>query len=210
MHLTARNVLISAFALALAAVGSTEAVTNSLDSGIAAPVAAQRRASQQQTAKIITVMDLQPGMTLADVGAGRGEWAVALAQHVGPTGQVYATDIDSDRLDDMRRRIDRADVANVTPTLGTPTETGLPDDCCDAILIRAAYHEFTDPEPMLASLLRALRPGGTLAVIDFPGNGSHEIESARVVEEFTAAGFDLLRNVDDWDVRDQYCLLFTR
>jgi len=163
MHLTARIAVIGAFAFALAIGGAAVAVTEGFAADAQPSRDSQRRANREQTAKIIAVMDLQPGMIVADVGAGNGAWSVALAQHVGESGHVYATDIDQDRLDDMRRRIDRDDVGNVTPTLGTSTEPGLPDECCDAILIRAAYHEFTDPEPMLAGLLRALRPGGTLS-----------------------------------------------
>jgi ubiquinone/menaquinone biosynthesis C-methylase UbiE len=100
-------------------------------------------------------------------------------------------------------------VTNVTPVLGGVTDTGLPDDCCDAILLRIVYHEMREPDRMLASLGRALRPGGTVAVIENPGGGDHDIGAERVIAEFAAAGFELRRQVDEWSVERQDCLLFT-
>ena len=149
-------------------------------------------------------------MVVADVGAGRGEWAVVFAEHMGPTGHVFATEIDPDRVEDIRRHAESIGVDNVTPTLGTATKTGLPDACCDAMVLRLVYHEFTDPEPMLAGMLRALKPGGTVAVIEHPGDNPHEIDPEQVLEEFSVAGFRFVKRVADWDVSDQYCLLFSR
>jgi len=169
-----------------------------------------RRSAVEQSPRVVSALALRPGMVAADVGAGRGEWAVTLAERLGPTTRVFATEIDASLLADTRRLMAGVGVANVTPVLGGPTDTGLPDDCCDAILLRLVYHEMREPVSMLASLRRALRSEGTIAVIENPGNGGHDIEADRVIAEFTAAGFKLRRRVEEWDVERQYCLLFTR
>lgn len=171
---------------------------------------AWRRYALEQSGQIIAALELSPTSVVADVGAGRGEWAVTLAERLGPEAHVFATEIDPGLLDDTRQLMAGVGVRNVTPVLGGSAHTGLPDECCDAILLRLVYHEMREPESMLAGLLRALRPGGTIAVIENPGDGEHGTDPDRIVADFTAAGFDVLRRVEGWSVDRQYCLLFTR
>ena len=121
------------------------------------------------------VLTLGPGMSVADVGAGRGELTVALAAEVGPSGQVFSTDIDPSALEQIRARVGAAALRNVTVVQAHASDTGLPVSCCDAVVLRRVYHHLSDPAATNADLLRALRPGGVLAVIDFrprsPGCG---------------------------------------
>lgn len=179
------------------------------------------RASAAEADRIAEVLGLRPGMRVADVGAGDGEWTVELARRVGSGGRVYATEVDEDDLEDIRERVGA--FANVTTILGDQEDTGLPEGCCDAILLRLVYHHFTDPPPMRRSLRRALRPGGRIAVIDLapqpgwrelpgvPDRGGHGILADDVVAEMTADGFEMVARYDDWPGdEDHYCVVFRR
>lgn len=163
------------------------------------------------------VLALEPGDVVADVGAGKGELTLALAGEVGSGGRVFSTEIDPKRLQRLRE-LAGGKHGNVTVVEGQSRETGLPQDCCDAIVLRRVYHHLTDPSSINASLLRSLRPGGVLAVIDFPPpffwtRGSLGVPAKAVIAEVTASGFELVRVIDDWPGRGplgSYCLVFRR
>jgi ubiquinone/menaquinone biosynthesis C-methylase UbiE len=149
---------------------------------------------------------LNAGTVIADVGAGRGQLTRALAELVGPGGHVFATEIDDDRRTALRTMIDEAGLGNVTVVAAQAGASGLPDGCCDAIVLRRVYHHLTDPAAVTASLWRALRPGGRLVVIDFPpppfvGRGSFGVPGQIVVDEVAANGFDRLQLHQDWPGR---------
>jgi SAM-dependent methyltransferase len=94
----------------------------------------------------------------------------------------------------------------------------LPPACCDAIVLRRVYHHLTDPASVNADLLRALRPGGVLVVIDFPppffwGRGSLGVPTKAVVAEVAGSGFEMIRVIDDWPGRgplQSYCAVFRK
>ena len=156
-------------------------------------------------ARLVTALKLHAGQTVADIGAGRGQLTVALAREVGPSGHVYATELDEDRLRDIRQATESAGLKNVSAIEAHATRTNLPERCCDALVLRRVYHHFSDPHLMNASLRRSLKPGGLLAVIDFdpdsaesldPGNrdtgDQHGVTSATVVRELSQAGFEVV------------------
>lgn len=173
--------------------------------------------------RLAEVLALQPGMTVADVGAGDGEWTVGLAEAVGPSGRVWATEVKDDELAAIRRRVDDAGLGNVEVVRGDQRRTGLPAGCCDAILLRMVYHHFEDPAAMRADLARALRPGGRLVVIDIvpqtgwrrlegvPDRGGHGIPPERLVEEMAGHGFEPVARLDGWnDDAERFCVVFVR
>jgi ubiquinone/menaquinone biosynthesis C-methylase UbiE len=161
---------------------------------------------------------LEAGKVVADVGAGKGELTVALAREVRSNGRVFSTEIDATRLKQLREFIAEFRLDNVTVVEAHSHETGLPPNCCDAIVLRRVYHHLSDPASINASLLRALRPGGVLAVIDFPppffwGRGSLGVPAKAVVSEVAGSGFEPLRLIDDWPGRGplgSYCALFRK
>src|SRR5262245_21687109 len=89
--------------------------------------------------RIFAVLAVKPGSSVADVGAGDGEWSEKLARKVGESGRIYATEVDSSELDKVRKRVQDAGIQNVTTILGIQEDTGLPEACCDAILVRMVY-----------------------------------------------------------------------
>ena len=176
-------------------------------------------ASGPEMPRLKEALALRAGMVVADVGAGKGQLTMALAAAVGSAGHVYSSEIDASRLRALREKIAEAGLANVTLVQAKSSDSGLPAGCCDAIVLRRVYHHVTEPAATNASLLRALRPGGLLAVIDIPppfsflGRGSLGIAPQIVIDEVTASGFELLQLRTDWPGRGplgSYCALFRK
>src|SRR5215831_17139162 len=86
------------------------------------------------------VLNLRSGMSVADVGAGGGDLTLALAAEVGPAGRVFSSDIEPSALEQIRRRVDAAGLRNVRLIEAGAQTTGLPANCCDAIVLRRVYH----------------------------------------------------------------------
>ena len=137
---------------------------------------------------------------------------------------MSATEIDDARLADIRQAITAARLSNVTVLEGAVSRTNLPDACCEALFHRAVCHHLTDPAAINADSFRALRPGGRLLIIDFePGgilnwigrpetaarHGGHGTSKETVMQEVTAAGFQVMRGPEPWRGRT-YAVLFRR
>jgi ubiquinone/menaquinone biosynthesis C-methylase UbiE len=164
-------------------------------------------------------------MTVADVGAGFGAWTMAFAKALGPSGRVYATEVGAAQLAAIRASA--VDLSNVTIIEGAERSTNLPEACCDGILIRDVYHHLTQPADIVGSLAAALKPGGRLAVIDFPpvpgspvsagvpaNRGGHGVPLDVVMEEVTRAGFVSVNVTRDWSLGsgpgDLFLLVFEK
>ncbi len=122
------------------------------------------RQFRSEAALLTRTLDLAPGMVVADVGAGDGKMAAAMASKVGSRGRVYATEIDPKQIEKIRRTVERSQLQNVTVLPAGVDSTGLPENCCDAIFLRSVYHHLTRPDDYDKSLWQALRPGGRLLV----------------------------------------------
>ena len=96
--------------------------------------------------RLAALLQIEPGMTVAEIGAGAGRATVFMANQVGSRGKIFSTEIDEGRLADIRERAAEAGVLNVTALLGAARETNLPADCCDAIFLVKVYHHFMDVE----------------------------------------------------------------
>ena len=179
---------------------------------------------QQEADRLWEVLGLKPGSRIGDIGAGNGDLTALLARRAGPGGRVLAAEIDAGRLRKLQRRKEKCGWDNVDVLPARPDDCGLPSNACDAVFMRGVYHHLTDPEAMDASLRRALRPGGTLAVIDFaprkllapwtpkgiPSNrGGHGIRHPLVTQELERAGFEAVRTVENWP-GGRYCVLLQK
>lgn len=175
-------------------------------------------ASGPEMPRLKEALALHAGMVVADVGAGKGQLTRALAGTVGPGGHVFSTEIDPDRLQALRAMRADVNLGSVTIVEAKERDSGLPAGCCEAIVLRRVYHHLTDPAAINASLLRALRPSGLLAVIDMPppffiGRGGLGVPAQSVVDEVTASGFEMLQLYSDWPGRGplaSYCALFRK
>jgi ubiquinone/menaquinone biosynthesis C-methylase UbiE len=117
--------------------------------------------------QIVAGLDLQPGQSVADVGAGTGLFEPLLAARVGSTGRVYAIDIVPRFVEHIEARAAERGLTQVEALLGEEASIHLPAASVDVVLICDAYHHFEDHASMLESIHTALRPGGKLVVVDF-------------------------------------------
>ena len=166
--------------------------------------AADQNASDSD--RIIKALDLRAGSIVAEIGAGDGELTVSIARIVGEAGRVFSNELNDGKVQALRLKAQNSGLTNVTVVAGRVTETSLPDQCCDGIFMRDVYHHFSDPAAMNASIMRALRPGGRLVILEFgppPGaehseaahrgdDGHHGITPATLERELEAARFEIL------------------
>lgn len=125
------------------------------------------REEEEQPTKLLQALDLKPGLVVADIGAGSGYHTFRIADRVGPTGKVYAVDIQQEMLDLMRRRAKARGVVNVELIKGTETDPKLPENAIDLILMVDVYHEFSHPFEMVEAMTKALKPGGRMVFVEF-------------------------------------------
>jgi ubiquinone/menaquinone biosynthesis C-methylase UbiE len=139
---------------------------------------------------------------VADVGAGVGYTSVKIARRVGPTGKVYATDIQPQMIRMLKANIRTMKMEKViTPVQCTATETGLPDSAIDLVIMVDVYHECSEPVKTLEGIKKALKPGGRLVLIEFraedpdvPIRPEHKMTLAQARKEVEAGGFKFLKN----------------
>ena len=169
-------------------------------------------------ADIVAAAHVQPGSIVADVGAGTGLFVPMLSRAVGPRGQVIAVDIVPDFLEHIEERAAAAGLENVGTVLCTERSIELPRESVDLAFLCDVYHHFEYPSDTLASIHRALQPGGTLIVIEFErieGESSdwilEHVRAGREVfaAEILAAGFELFEEVD-LGMDDTYFLRFRK
>jgi len=171
-----------------------------------------------QRNQIVASVGLKPGMKIADIGAGTGLFTLPFANAVGTDGKVYAVEIAKNFLRHIRARAQKADAANVETVLCTDRSVELPESSIDLAFICDVYHHFEYPQASLASLHKALKPGGEIILIDFkriPGESSdfvmgHVRAGQEVFEsEVTSAGFEKVGEVKDV-LKENYFVRFRR
>jgi ubiquinone/menaquinone biosynthesis C-methylase UbiE len=135
--------------------------------GYIAAQEAPERAAWQKPDQVLDALGLTAGQTVCDIGAGPGYFTLRAAKRVGPSGRVFAVDVEPRILDALRSRVDKAGLRNVTPVLALAADPLLPPRTCDLVLVVDAYHHFPDRPSYLARLVTLLRPGGHLANVDW-------------------------------------------
>ena len=151
-------------------------------------------------------MRVRPGSRVADVGAGSGFFTVRLARAVGPTGRVFAVDVNPEVVRDLKERLAREQWTNVETVVGDRTNPRLPASL-DAVLIVNAYHEMHEHQPMLDSIRQALKLDGRLVIVEPIAQSrrgttraiqqsNHEIDVEFVVEDLRQAGFEVVTRQD--------------
>jgi ubiquinone/menaquinone biosynthesis C-methylase UbiE len=123
--------------------------------------------------EIVAAIGLRPGQTVADVGAGTGLFVPLLAEEVGPRGAVYAIDIAPAFVRHIEEKAKAAGLTQVRTVLSTERSIEMPPNSVDVIFACDAYHHFVHFQDMLASMRRALKPGGALIIVDFDIESKH-------------------------------------
>ena len=169
------------------------------------------RDERLQINRVMDVLGIAAGKSVADIGAGSGWFTVRAARRVGADGLVYAVDINPEAVRYVGERARKEQLQNVKTILSKADDPLLPAGSVDAVLMLKTYHEVAQPVVLLRNLRGALRPGAKVGVIDRNGNGEdHGVGRDVVIREAKEAGFELLKQYDfvKGDKMD-YFLVFT-
>lgn len=173
------------------------------------------RETEEEPEKALDALGNLTGATVADVGAGSGYFTVRLSKRVGPSGRVFANDLQPEMLKMLGARLARERIANVTLVQGGFDDPKLPPASIDLVLMVDVYHEFSEPQKMLRAIRTALKPNGRLVLLEYrkedpevPIRLEHKMSVDEAKIELEAEGFRLSR-VDDRLPR-QHILIFAR
>ncbi len=155
------------------------------------------RDERLQVNRVMDILGITPGKTVADIGAGSGWFTVRAARRVGEHGAVYAVDINPEAIRYIDGRARKEQLRNIKTIRSKPDDPLLPAGSVDAVLLLKTYHEVAEPVVLLRNLRAALRPGAKVGIIDRNGNGEdHGVSRDVVLHEATQAGYRLLEQYD--------------
>ena len=172
------------------------------------------REAEERTSLLLENMNIQPGDTIADIGAGSGYHVFRMAK-LAQEGIIYAVDIQEEMLAEINRKTKNDGVTNVEAVLGSEKSVNLADNSVDKVLIVDVYHEIAFPKELMESLYRAMRPDAELFLIEYraedptvPIKKIHKMSEAQAVLEMKAAGLKLKENIGNlpW----QHCMVFVK
>ena len=163
----------------------------------------ESREREEECTTLLKALNVQPGMTVCDLGCGNGFYTLQLAKMVGEKGLVYAVDIQQEMLHLLDERAKELGINNVKPVLGSVIDPKLPTASQDLILLVDVYHEFSHPEQMQQAMRKALKPNGRLALVEFrledpkvPIKLLHKMSKKQIMKEFPPNGYKLVEQFD--------------
>ncbi len=172
------------------------------------------RDKDENSSLLVKNLDIKPGITIADVGAGSGYYTVRMSK-ILKGGKIYAVDVQPEMIEYLNKRIKKDKLTNVVTVLGEEQKLNLPDSSVDLMVLVDVYHEFSFPYEMGRSMMAALKPGGKLYMIEFRAEdkdlaikGLHKMTEEQVIKELAVVGFVFERNISNLPI--QHCLVFTR
>jgi SAM-dependent methyltransferase len=172
------------------------------------------RELEEQPRKAIELMELKPTDVVADIGAGTGYFSFRIAPKV-PEGKVLAVDIQQEMLDEMNKISKAKGIKNVEPVLGTIEDPKLPEGKVDMAFMVDAYHEFDHPREMMEGIIRGLKPGGRVILIEYRAEDPrvaikphHKMTEEQAKKEMAAVGLKHLKTAED--LPQQHFLVFEK
>jgi ubiquinone/menaquinone biosynthesis C-methylase UbiE len=173
------------------------------------------REAEEAPSILVKSLKLQPGAIVADIGAGSGYLSFMMAKPVGPTGKVYAEDIQPEMLDIVRKKAAETGVKNVVPWLGSTTDPKLPAASVDLMILVDVYHEFDKPYEMVSNMVKGLKKGGRLVFVEYrkedpdvPIKLVHKMSVAQVRKEMTLFPLTYQQTIEI--LPRQHIIVFTR
>jgi len=161
----------------------------------------EAREDRGEAAQVMDLAGIEPGMTVADIGAGNGYYTIKLAQRVGERGRVLAQDIDEDALKRLGNRVERERLDNVSIKPGAVDDPRLPENSFDRVFMVHMYHEVGEPYAFIWRLWPALREGGQVIVVDVDRPTSkHGTPPKLLFCEFEAVGYKLVEFIEKPDI----------
>ncbi|MFT5443959.1 MAG: ubiquinone/menaquinone biosynthesis C-methylase UbiE [Myxococcota bacterium] len=192
-------------------------------------VASAESAFDEEVRLLADALQVGAGSVIADIGAGEGNFAIALAASVGETGRVYASEMEVEKREEIAEAVADAEASRVEVVVAEFDATGIAEGSCDAIYLRTVYHHIMHPEVFGKSLFETLKPGGRLVIVDFPPTrwlnwftdqyildmrGGHGVEMVDVEKELAASGFVKVGTRITWPdsnfIARKYALIFER
>ncbi len=150
----------------------------------------EEREKEERTDLLLKALDLKPGMVVADIGAGTGYLSRRMARAVGPSGKVLAVDVQPEMVAMLRTAAQQEGLRNIAPSLGTEADVKLAPASVDLAILVDVYHELSLPYEVLASVVKALKPGGQIAFVEYraedaavPIKPLHKMSEAQVRRE---------------------------
>jgi precorrin-6B methylase 2 len=169
---------------------------------------------EEKPTLVIQSLNLKPTDIVADIGAGTGYFSFRIARLV-PKGRVLAVDIQPETIDMLSFLKKDKKIRNVEPVLGTETSPNLPANTVDVALMVDAYHEFNHPREMMTDIVKALKPGGKIVLVEYRGEnpfipikGLHKMTQKQVKKEMAAVGLKWVKTQDN--LPQQHILIFTK
>ncbi len=173
------------------------------------------RESEERPDQALDAIGIQPGSTVADIGAGVGYFTWRMAERVGAGGVVYGEDIQEPMLDRFALNIAARHLTNVRAVLGTAEDPKLPKNSIDLVLLADVYHEFSEPEKMLDRIREALKPGGRIVFLEYraedpnvPIRTEHKMTVAQVRAEVQPEGYRFDRTIEV--LPEQHIIVFRK
>jgi SAM-dependent methyltransferase len=168
------------------------------------------RDKKLQIDRVMDLLAITPGKTVADIGAGSGWFTVRAASRVTDKGTVIAEDINPKAIDYIHQRAITEKLPNISTVLGTPDDPKLPPNTVDAVLLLKVYHEIAHPIPFMKLVHASLKPGAKVGIIDRNGYGTdHGLNHDVVEREMGEAGYKLAEHYDFTKADGQdYFLIF--
>jgi ubiquinone/menaquinone biosynthesis C-methylase UbiE len=173
------------------------------------------REAEEQPDKALDLLQIAKGSTAADIGAGAGYITWRLAERVGPSGKVYANDIQPEMLALLRRNMRERKLENVETVLGLYDDPRLPANTMDLVILVDVYHEFAEPQKMLRKIRESMKPDGRLVLLEYraedpkvPIRPEHKMTVAQVKAELEPEGFRMDKVLED--LPRQHILIFKK
>lgn len=126
----------------------------------------RKRDTEYDEGRVLDVVGVKAGMTVGEVGAGNGYFTLKLADRVGPSGRIYANDIIGSALEELKDRAKQRHLSNIITILGTETDPRLPSGQLDMVFLVRAFHDLSEPIPIMDKIAASLRPGGKVVVVE--------------------------------------------
>lgn len=175
------------------------------------------REAEEKLSLLIKLLELKPGMVVADIGAGSGVLTLQMAPLVAPKGKVIAVDIQQEMLVRLQNRMSRTGIKNVDLLLGEEKSPLLKPNSVDVVLMVDVYHEFEFPHSMILNISKALKPGGRIALVEYrledprvPIKLVHKMSEEQSIKEMTQPAFSLKHTKTIKDLPRQHLMIFTR
>jgi ubiquinone/menaquinone biosynthesis C-methylase UbiE len=164
--------------------------------------------------EVIATIGLEPGQTIADIGAGTGIYTRLFAREVGPAGEVLAVDIAPRFLTYVENWAEEEGFEQITTILGEDQSPNLPENSVDVIFSSDTYHHFEYPVTMAAEMHKALRDGGVMIVVDYERTPEREqhvrAPKSSVIAEIESVGFRLISEEHISGFSENYFLRFAK